>query len=398
MAAPATLHQSQSASSVFDEQEIVDVLQPSRDSVSQCAPSSPRVSARSSPSSPAVRASISLPLPRRDVISQASPPPSSPATLQTPTAVIPITRRAAILPEVPALPRRTNILSDDSTSPCVISLPHGLARPQSQSSNSSLSSPLTPLSWTHQDFPTRPATAPPEPPSSPLSSPLLSPVIFSAMSSLSSLDSTDSSETRVQVPGPARSQKGKAKSTSASVESVTTRVGKATPGASTSADVSASASASVKVKVKKERENDSVTRPAKKRKRLDGASDRRNERGLTSAKTARAGSSAGRARGRNARGGAPKGGKRPAPPVVYPLEETIASGSGSGRGGPSSSVPAAQMDGRDGARKRYSPPRIGTDCPWPLKLKGEEGSHREVCPVAFSARFVVRLICSCGSA
>ncbi|KAI0760165.1 hypothetical protein C8Q74DRAFT_206400 [Fomes fomentarius] len=380
VAAPATLHQSHSASSVFDEQEIVDNLQPSRDSVSQCAPSSSHMPARSPPSSPAVRASSSLPLPRRDVIAQALPPPSNPATLQTPTAVIPIPQQAAILPEVPALPRRTNIPSNNST--CVIRLPRGLARPQSQSSNPTLSSPLTPSSWTRQNSPTRPATAPPEHPLSPLSvlsSSLLSPVMSSAMSSLSSLDSTDSSETRVQVPGLVQPQKGKAKSTSASVESATTRVSKATPGASTSASAdvsaSASASASVKVKVKKERENDSVTRPAKKRKRLDCASERRNERGSTSAKAARGGSSAGRARGRNGRGGAPKGGKRTAPLVVDPFEEPTASGSG--RGAPSSSGPTAQMDGRDGARKRYSPPRIGTDCPWPLKLKGEEGSHRE---------------------
>nr|VWO94510.1 N/A [Ganoderma boninense] len=340
-------------SSIFDEQEILDTLDP----MSQCYTSPYEPTSQSPPQSSPICAPLHLPH-VYDIQSKFPPhtPPVRPlGRFPTQPSLGHQNRDHFVAP--PPLPR--GILAASGTAPPTQSspLPKGFMRLNASSpsftaasasgSNSALSS-LSQLT---------PPLSPPPPqrdlslsrPPSPLSdlsvhapvqpqipSPVLRSRSLSSMSSLSSIASTTARGNSIQQQQPRPKQTAK-------------RGGK---------------SASATVRVKQEREDGgSVAQPKKRRKTLATVAELQYEPDAGPSASASTRSGRGRARGRGRgreRGGARGTGRKVQQLVITPLKQEAES----------QPLPSE-------AKQRYEAPKIGVDCPWPSKVLGEETSRRE---------------------
>ncbi|KAI9063780.1 hypothetical protein FKP32DRAFT_1676207 [Trametes sanguinea] len=340
------------ASSLFEEEEILATLKEDSERTTLTASTAsaqptPQMSARALPADmPAP------PAPRR---------PEPVRTTQTASASVLTpekeTGAAASAEEVPKkptppLPRRSTLMAAASVSAhrsaalMTLPLPRGLLKralgsdAAAASSSANSSTLLSGLS---------------QPPATEGSAPAST---SSSLSSLSSLSSPPQSQTRTRAAGKANA--------SSSTHSVGESVSASSTGFSREGSArdrsrsrqrggKANASASVRVGMKKDRSDDAaVGRDAKRRKTMGDATEVDEGRGggtaSTSSRRGKTGGRGGRGRGR-ARGGGPN----------MPGRSQKAGSKGD----------AAKPKGK------YEPPRIGTDCPWPDKIEGDEAYHRE---------------------
>ncbi|KAM5533389.1 hypothetical protein V8D89_012939 [Ganoderma adspersum] len=375
IASTSSTQLSPQSSSIFDEQEILDTLDP----MSQCFTSPYEPVSQTPPQSSPTCAPLHLPR-GYDI-----PPKFPPHT--------PLVRSIGRLPTQPtfghqspdqfvpslhSLLRPTGILAASGTAPPTQSSPFlkGFMRLNASSpsfapaSASGSSSSLSSLSHF-----TPPLSPPPHQPSSPLQrdrrdlSRSLSPSPPLPLTELSAQAPVQSQE---QIPPPV--SRSPSLSSMSSLSSIATssapresvpRLQQPRPK-QTARRGGKTASATVRVKQERD-DTGSLAQPKKRRKTLATIPELQYEpeagpsTSASASTSTKGGRGKGRGRGRGrGRGGARGTGRKVQQLVITPLKQEL----------------EAQLL-TDEARKRYEPPQIGVDCPWPSKVLGEETSRRE---------------------
>ncbi|KAI1788627.1 hypothetical protein LXA43DRAFT_629580 [Ganoderma leucocontextum] len=343
-------------SSIFDEQEILDTL----DHMSQCLTSPYEGIPQSPPQSSPIRAPVHLPH------SYGTPPKFPPCTppvrpigrLPTHSSLGHQSQDRFQAPNASSPPRPTGILAASGTAPRTrpSPLPKGFMRlnasspsftPVSASTSSSSLSSLSQLT---------PPLSPPPPSSPPQREPSLS---LSPPSPLSELPLLQSQEQI--VPPLSRSPSLSSMSSLSSVTSVAPHEEPVPQTRQQRAKQTAKA-ASATVGIKQERDDsESLKRPAKRRKTLGANAELQYQSQAGPSISASASVSTRTRRGQGkGRGGARGTARKPQQLVIIPLKREP-------------EIQPLQIE----PRKRYEPPKIGVNCPWPSKVLGEDTSRRE---------------------
>ncbi|KAJ8502319.1 hypothetical protein ONZ51_g61 [Trametes cubensis] len=380
------------ASSAFEEQEILNSLRPDVDR-SQTTSSSSLLSASQTPEMGS-GARPSIPLPRRNTLVAHTPSTSvqtgapsgtlaqaSALGLITPTLTqgVSTSGQSSTSPPQPPkvsppLPRRATLLASLQNSAGRVVGPSSLGRAR-------LSSNTNPVAAAASSSSLSSISSQPKPIAS---QGLQSSERSDSLSSLSSLSSPPQSQSQPQAQTQSRtlertraSERIRASSTAsnpASARDVSRTRESAARGRSRSATRGGKASASARVGMKKERsESDVAGRAAKRRKTLGDTSDiaMGDDEGTSSSSistrggkmSARGGRGPGRGRGRG-RGRGGSAGMSSSRGVTKGGDDDEGEDSG------------GSSDSR-GKGAKYEPPRVGTDCPWPDKIDGDEAYQRE---------------------
>ncbi|KAI0326140.1 hypothetical protein GY45DRAFT_1374166 [Cubamyces sp. BRFM 1775] len=383
------------ASSIFEEREILNSLRPDVDH-SQTA-SSPSVASTSRTPEMGPRAKPSIPLPRRNTVlpqtcavsSQTNAPSSTIASTSALGLITPTATQGASTsgqsstsppqpPKVsPPLPRRSTLLASLHNSAGRVAGPLSLSlgRPRPFPNTGPAAPATSSISLSSISSQSQPVA----------SQVLQSPESSDSLSSLSSLSSTPQSQTQSQAQTQPRtlertraSERIRATSTtsdSISAHNVSATRDSSARGRSRSATRGGKASASARVGMKKERSDPDVSgRAAKRRKTIGDTSDI----GMGDDDPSSSASASTRGGKTSVRGGRGHGRGR---------------GRGRGRGGSAgmTSSRGKAKEGNDDAEDddsesssepqgkgaKYEPPRVGTDCPWPDKIDGDEAYQRE---------------------